>query len=144
MVNALELLGRKSPAVHSIEPDAPVLMAIERMAERGIGALLVMSDGELLGIVSERDYARKVILCGRSSSLTPVEQIMSAPVLTIGPDCSLRECMQLVTRYRVRHLPVVDADGQVLGVVSIGDLLCAVLEEQREASVELERSTHGQ
>ena len=124
MATVAQLLQQKSPAVHSIEPDAPVLAAIAMLAEHGIGALLVMEDQRLVGIISERDYARKVILCGRSSSDTPVSQIMSTPVLTVGPDQSTRECMELVTNYRVRHLPVVD-DGRLVGLVSIGDVVKA-------------------
>ncbi len=131
------LLQRKTQAIYSIEPDDPVLEAIQMMAEHSVGALLVMKGNELVGIVSERDYARKVILLGRSSSETPVWQIMSAPVLTVPPGQTVEECMQLMTDKRVRHLPVVE-HGKVLGVLSIGDLVRAVLEEQQRTISELE------
>ena len=120
------LLEDKGGAIHAIEPDKPVLDAIRLMADKYIGALLVMRGSQLLGIVSERDYARKVILKGRSSADTPVREIMSAQVLTVAPGDSVNHCMQLVTDKRVRHLPVVD-DGRVIGVVSIGDLVKAVI-----------------
>jgi CBS domain-containing protein len=108
------------------------------MAEKHIGALLVMQGLELVGIVSERDYSRKVVLLGRSSAETPVWQIMSAPVTTVTPAHTLTQCMQIVTDQRVRHLPVVDK-GRVLGVVSIGDLVKAVIEEQQQQIEQLER-----
>jgi CBS domain-containing protein len=125
------LLEDKGGAIHAIEPDKPVLEAIRLMADKYIGALLVMKGSQLLGIVSERDYARKVILKGRSSAETPVREIMSASVLTVAPGDSVNHCMKLMTDRRVRHLPVVDA-GRVLGVVSIGDLVKAVIEEQAQ------------
>jgi CBS domain-containing protein len=137
MTSLKHLLQRKAQAIYSIEPDDPVLEAIQQMAEHSVGALLVIKGNELVGIVSERDYARKVILLGRSSSETPVWQIMSAPVLTVRPDQTVQECMQLMTDRRVRHLPVVE-DGQVVGVLSIGDLVRAVLEEQQRTISELE------
>jgi CBS domain-containing protein len=108
------------------------------MAEHSIGALLVMEGERLVGVVSERDYARKVILLGYASSGTPVRQIMSSPVIMVRPDQTLRECMQLMTEKRVRHLPVVDRE-HVLGVLSIGDLVRATLEEQQQTIEELER-----
>jgi len=138
MATAMDVLAGKPRALHAIDPDDPVLEAIQLMAEHGIGALLVMKGGELHGIVSERDYARKVILLGRSSSDTPVWQIMSSPVLTVAPGSSVEHCMQLMTERRVRHLPVVDA-GAVIGMLSIGDLVRAVLEQQRRQISELEQ-----
>jgi len=138
MATAMDVLGGKPLVLYAIEPDEPVLEAIQLMAQHGVGALLVMSGNELQGIVSERDYARKVILLGRSSSDTPVWQIMSAPVLTVAPDNSIDHCMQLMTDRRVRHLPVVDA-GMVVGILSIGDLVRAVLEQQRRQISELEQ-----
>jgi CBS domain-containing protein len=137
MANVRHLLEHKTHAIYSIEPDDPVLEAIRLMAEHSIGALLVMKGSELVGIVSERDYARKVILRGHSSSETPVWQIMSAPVLTVRSDQTVQECMQLMTDRRVRHLPVVE-NGKVIGVLSIGDLVRAVLEEQQRTISELE------
>jgi CBS domain-containing protein len=132
------LLEDKGGAIHAIEPDKPVLDAIRLMAEKYIGALLVMKGSQLLGIVSERDYARKVILMGRSSAETPVREIMSASVLTVAPGDSVNHCMKLMTDRRVRHLPVVDA-GRVLGVVSIGDLVKAVIEDQAQELEHMQR-----
>ena len=142
MALVAELLKRKGHTIYSVEPDQPVLEAIRRMAEYGVGALLVMRDEQLLGVVSERDYARKVILKGRSSSDTPVRQIMSSPVITVRPNQTVAECMQLMTERRVRHLPVVRAD-RVVGVVSIGDLVRTVVEEQQQTIEQLEQYIHG-
>jgi CBS domain-containing protein len=137
MTVVAQLLKHKRDIIHSVDPEAPVLEAIRLMAEHGVGALLVMQGRQLVGVVSERDYARKVILKGRSSSETSVRQIMSSPVLTVGPTQSVRECMQIMTDKRVRHLPVVEGE-RVLGVLSIGDLVRAVLEEQQKTIEELE------
>jgi CBS domain-containing protein len=112
------------------------------MAEHSVGALLVMQDARLEGIVSERDYARKVILMGRSSSDTPVSQIMTTSVITVEPAFSAQQCMQLMTDRRVRHLPVV-AGGRVLGMLSIGDLVRAVLAEQAQTIEQLEHYIHN-
>ena len=131
------LLESKARTLHAIGPQAPVLEAVRLMAEHHIGALLVMRDGELLGIVSERDYARKVILLGRSSADTPVGQIMTSPVVTVTPSSTVSECMSLVTERRIRHLPVVEG-GRVTGIVSIGDLVKAVIAEQRQTIEQLE------
>jgi CBS domain-containing protein len=138
METAAQLLRHKGDVIHSVDPEAPVLDAIRLMAEHSIGALLVMEGERLVGVVSERDYARKVILLGYASSGTPVRQIMSSPVIMVRPDQTLRECMQLMTEKRVRHLPVVDRE-HVLGVLSIGDLVRATLEEQQQTIEELER-----
>lgn len=137
MQTAKHLLERKGSQIYSIGPEEPVLEAIQLMADKHVGALLVMRGAELVGIVSERDYARKVILLGRSSAETPVWQIMSSPVTTVTPTQTLNECMQIVTQQRVRHLPVVD-QGRVVGVVSIGDLVKAVIEEQQQQIEQLE------
>ncbi|WP_257385414.1 CBS domain-containing protein [Tahibacter caeni] len=136
------LLEGKGVQVYSVEPDQPVLQAIQSMADHHVGALLVMQGRELVGIVSERDYARKVILLGRSSAETPVWQIMSAPVETVAPDHSVDECMRLCTERRIRHLPVV-AQGEVVGVISIGDLVKAVIDEQAEELAQLQRYIAG-
>jgi CBS domain-containing protein len=141
MATARHLLDRKGRAVFSIGPDEPVLEAIRIMAERHVGALLVMKGEELIGIVSERDYARKVILKGRSSADTPVSQIMSAPVVTVSLSNSVQECMQLMTTRRLRHLPVVEGK-KVVGMVSIGDLVKAVMEEQQQTIEQLESYIH--
>ena len=141
MATARHLLDRKGRAIFSIKPEEPVLEAIRLMAEHHVGALLVMKGDELVGIVSERDYARKVILKGRSSADTPVAQIMSSPVVTVSMSNSVQECMQLMTARRLRHLPVVDGR-KVLGVVSIGDLVKAVMEEQQQTIEQLESYIH--
>src|ERR1044072_2424954 len=141
MASVRDLLDSKGMAIYSIGPDDPVLDAIKAMAERHVGALLVMKAGELVGIVSERDYARKVILLGRSSSDTPVGQIMSSPVHPVTPKRSIEDCMRLMTERRVRHLPVVE-NGRVIGVISIGDLVKAVIEDQRQTIEQLEDYIH--
>jgi len=136
------LLESKGSAIYSIEPHKPMLDAIRVMAERTIGALLVMDGGQLLGIVSERDYARKVILKGRSSADTAVRDIMTAPVLTVAPGDSVNHCMKLMTEKRVRHLPVADG-GRVIGMLSIGDLVKAVIDDQAEQLEHLQRYIAG-
>ena len=137
-----QLLEAKAPEVFAIGPDAPVIDAIRLMAEKRIGALLVMQAGTLAGIVSERDYARKIVLQGRSSRDTPVRDIMTADVVSIGLDDTTDRCMQLVTDRRIRHLPVLDG-GSVLGVVSIGDLVKAVIEDQQLELDQLQRYIVG-
>jgi CBS domain-containing protein len=125
------LLGSKGHDVLAIAPDASVLDAIKLMAEKSIGALLVMTDEQLVGIVTERDYARKVILKDRSSHDTQVREIMTADVLTTTQNHSVQHCMNQMTERRIRHLPVVD-DARVVGLISIGDLVKAVIAEQQE------------
>lgn len=136
------LLEVKGSAVYTITPESPVLDAIRQMAERGIGALLVMRNGELAGIVTERDYARKVILKGRSSKDTPVAEIMSATPISVDPGATVDECMRLCTDQRVRHLPVMD-NARVVGVVSIGDLVKAVIDDQALEIDQLQRYIAG-
>ncbi len=126
-----QVLEAKSAEVIAIGPDAPVIDAIRVMAERRIGSLLVMEGPKLIGIVSERDYARKVVLQGRSSKDTPVRDIMTSEVQTVAPGDSTDLCMELVTNSRIRHLPVME-DGAVIGVLSIGDLVKAVIEMQKQ------------
>lgn len=133
-----QLLEAKAPEVFSIGPDAPVLDAVRLMAEKHIGALLVMEAERLVGILSERDYARKVVLQGRSSRDTPVRDIMTSDVVTVRPNETSDHCMQVVTERRVRHLPVLDGD-RVVGVVSIGDLVKAVIEDQQLELDQLQR-----
>jgi len=132
------LLALKGSTVWSIGPQAPVLEAIRLMADKHIGALLVVQDGELVGIVSERDYARKVILKGHSSAELPVSEIMSSPVTTVSPDETVHRCMEIITEKRIRHLPVVERN-MLVGMVSIGDLVKAVIEEQQQTIDHLER-----
>jgi CBS domain-containing protein len=132
------LLESKAPEVYAIGPDEPVLEAIKLMADKRIGALLVIQGGRLVGIVSERDYARKVVLQGRASATTPVRDIMSGDVVRVGLTDTTDHCMQLVTDKRIRHLPVCDGDA-VLGVISIGDLVKAVIEDQQVEIDQLQR-----
>ena len=142
MISVRQLLDRKGREVFSIDPGAAVLDAVRMMADRHVGALLVMQGDNLSGIISERDYARKVILMGRSSADTPVRDIMSSPVLTVSLDTSVQECMQLMTDRHVRHLPVMDG-GRVVGMVSIGDLVKAVIAEQQQQIEQLESYIHS-
>jgi len=142
MINLHQLLDRKGRAIFSVDPAAPVLEAIRLMAEREVGALLVMQGETLHGIVSERDYARKVILLGRSSASTPVHDIMTSPVITVSPDTTVQACMQLMTDKRVRHLPVLEG-GRVIGMVSIGDMVKAVIAEQQQHIEQLESYIHS-
>jgi signal-transduction protein with cAMP-binding, CBS, and nucleotidyltransferase domain len=132
------LLATKGNDIFAIAPEAPVLEAIKHMAERGVGALLVMRGEQLVGIVSERDYARKVILQGHSSAQTAVSEIMSSPVLTVEPETDVFDCMRMCTDSRVRHLPVVQGN-RVLGVISIGDLVKEVISAQAEQIDQLQR-----
>ena len=143
MLLVKHLLARKGREIWSVDAGEPVLAAIQMMADRRVGALPVLRDGHLAGIVSERDYARKVILLGRSSAETPVWQIMSSPVVTVGPEERVRRCMEIMTEQRIRHLPVVGADGAMAGVISIGDLVRAVIEEQQETIEQLEKFIVG-
>ena len=123
------LLRAKSPAVWSISPEATVYRAIEMMSEKQVGALIVLSGGQLAGIISERDYARKVILRGRNSHETQVREIMSTPVLYVNPKQTVDECMQLMTTRRIRHLPVLEGE-TVIGMLSIGDLVNWIVQSQ--------------
>lgn len=142
MLQARHLLDDKGHEIYAIGPDDPVLAAIRAMAERGIGALLVLRGDQLAGIVSERDYARNIILKGRSSADTPVRDIMVADVVTVAPTDSVETCMRLCTEHRVRHLPVLE-DGKVIGVLSIGDLVKAVISEQSAQIEHLQRYIAG-
>ncbi len=137
-----QLLDGKGRALYAVAPEDPVLEAIRTMAERHVGALLVMKGEELVGIVSERDYARKVILLGRSSHDTPVSQIMSSPVHTVSPDKTVEDCMRIMTERRIRHLPVVERN-RVIGVISIGDLVKAVIQAQQQTIEQLESYIHS-
>ena len=136
------LLEGKGRAVYAVEPQAAVLDAIRLMAEHHVGALVVMRGATLEGIISERDYARKVILRGRSSAETAVRDIMSSPVLTVSLETSVQGCMQLMTDRHVRHLPVLDG-GRVIGMVSIGDIVKAVIAEQQQQIAQLESYIHS-
>ena len=131
------IMKDKSGVVWSTSPNVSVYEAIEVMAERQVGALVVMEGRELVGILSERDYARKIILQGRSSKETLVKEIMSSPVLCVSPRHTVGECMRVITDNRIRHLPVMDG-GSVVGVVSIGDLVNCVITEQERTIRHLE------
>ncbi|KLD69988.1 CBS domain-containing protein [Xanthomonas pisi] len=138
MQTVRQLLGTKQVEVFAVAADAAVIEAIRLMAEKGIGAVLVMDGERLVGIVSERDYARKVVLRDRSSATTSVAEIMSAQVVTVSPSETVDRCMQLMTDGRFRHLPVVE-NGRVQGVISIGDLVKAVIEMQQRDIDQLQR-----
>jgi CBS domain-containing protein len=137
-----QLLDNKGHQVHSIEPGASVIDAIRSMANNHVGALLVMDGAVLLGIVSERDYARKVILRGKSSGTTAVREIMTTPVISLPPESDVDTAMRKMTEQRIRHLPVVRND-VVVGVVSIGDLVKAVIDEQQHTIENLEHYIKG-
>ncbi|MDQ3287680.1 MAG: CBS domain-containing protein [Pseudomonadota bacterium] len=138
MRNVRHLLEAKASEVFAIDPEAPVIDAVRVMADKHIGALLVMDGGRLAGILSERDYARKIVLQGRSSANTAVREIMTADVITVSPEDTCDHCMQLVTNRRIRHLPVMAGD-EVIGVLSIGDLVKAVIEDQQVELDQLQR-----
>jgi CBS domain-containing protein len=136
------LLEIKGHAVYAVAPDATVYDAVRQMAVENVGALLVMSGDTLVGIVSERDYARKVVLKDRSSKSMPVDDIMTPSVITVGIDATVDECMRLCTDSRLRHLPVLDGTA-VVGVISIGDLVKAVISAQRDTINQLESYITG-
>jgi CBS domain-containing protein len=138
MAKVAQLLGDKVARVIAIAPDEPVLAAIHLMAECSVGAVLVMRGEELVGILSERDYARKIIIKGRSSAETAVWEIMSSPVTTVSAEDSVNTCMMLMTERKIRHLPVVQGT-RVIGVLSIGDLVKHVMEEQQREIAQLQQ-----
>jgi CBS domain-containing protein len=131
-ITVSQVLRAKGHGFHAVGPEATAYDALEIMAEKNVGALLVIENGELAGVFSERDYARKVILKGKSSKNTKVRELMSSPPITVGTQTSLRECMVLMTEHHVRHLPVM-SNGVLLGVLSIGDVVNAVISEQATA-----------
>jgi CBS domain-containing protein len=138
MHNIRDILLKKGTTVWHASPDETVLEAIRRMAEQNVGALLVLEDDQLVGFFSERDYSRKVILQGLRSEDTPVRTVMTTPVLTISPDATVQQGLSIMSEKFVRHLPVTDDSG-VIGVVSIGDLVKAVIEDQEALIEQLER-----
>ena len=142
MLQVKHLLDEKGRSVYSIAPGETVRAALRVMAERGVGALLVMDKAALVGVISERDYARKVVLNNRTSNDTTVAEVMTTAVVSVSPEDSVDTCMRLCTDSRVRHLPVVDG-GKVLGVLSIGDLVKAVISEQGEQIEQLHRYIAG-
>ena len=142
MKTVRQLLQAKQSGVYTIEPDAPVIAALHLMAEHGIGALPVVADGRLAGILSERDYARKIVLQGRSSHDTRVSEIMTAHVVCVGPQQTVQECMVLMTEKRIRYLAVIE-DGKLTGLLSIGDLVKETISEQQFVIAQLESYIHG-
>jgi len=138
------LIGKKGGQVWSVESTASVYDAIVMMAEKGVGALPVIDQGKLLGIVSERDYARKIILMGRSSRTTTVGEIMVSPPITVTADCSVDEAMRTMTQHRVRHLPVLNRSGRALGIVSIGDCVKWVITSHEKTIEQLHSYIAGQ
>ena len=143
MTAVADLLKSKGDAaVHSIGPDDSVFDALERMADKGIGALLVLQGDAIVGIVTERDYARKIALKGRTSALTLVRDVMTTSVMSIKPTQTSEECMALMTNNRLRHLPVVD-HGRLVGLISIGDLVKDIISEQKFVIEQLEHYISG-
>ena len=136
------LLEAKGGELISIQPDASVLDAIKLMAEKGIGSLVVTEGDSLKGIVTERDYARKVIIKGRSSDSTAISEIMTTDVVTASSDQTVQQCMAIMTKMKCRHLPVVD-DGHLVGMISIGDLVQAIIADQQEEIEQLEHYISG-
>ena len=136
------ILEAKGNAIWSIEPSASVYDAIHMLAEKEIGALLVMTKDQLVGIISERDYARQIILKERSSEGTKVEEIMTKNVFHVQPDDEIKDCMTLMTEHHIRHLPVIE-DNKVVGMISIGDLVRAVIAQQQSTINELEKYISG-
>ncbi len=137
MLTVKQLLDQKGYQVWSIAPDDTVFDALKLMAEKNIGALVVIEDGKMVGILSERDYARKVILEGKSSMNTPVETIMTDKVIYVGPEQSLEDCMAIMTDKHIRHLPVYE-EQQLLGLISIGDVVKAVISQKEYVIEQLE------
>lgn len=142
MTRVKDILDVKGREIWSIGPDASVYDAMKHMADKGVGSLMVMESGKLIGLISERDYARKVILKGRSSRTTQVREIMTADVLYAQPEQNIEECMALMTEKRVRHLPVIEQD-RLVGVISIGDLVKSIITEQKFVIEQLERYIKG-
>ena len=136
-----QLLEAKGREVHSIAPDARVFDALKLMADKSVGALIVMEGGRIVGILSERDYARKVILHGKSSHDIQVRDIMTSKIITVHPGQTVEECMGLMTEKRIRHLPVTEGE-RLIGVLSIGDLVKEVIAEQRQTIEQLESYIH--
>jgi CBS domain-containing protein len=136
-----QLLDAKGREVHTITPDARVFDALKLMADKGVGALIVTEGGRIAGVISERDYARKVILHGKSSHELKVRDIMTSKVITVHPGQTVEECMVLMTEKRIRHLPVTEGD-RLIGVLSIGDLVKEVIAEQQQTIHELESYIH--
>jgi CBS domain-containing protein len=137
------LRSKADPTVHTVVPTSSVFDALKLMAEKNIGALLIMEGETIVGMLSERDYARKIVLMGRSSKETPVRDVMTCPVMYVGPQQSTEECMALMTEKRLRHLPVLDG-GKLIGLISIGDLVKDIISEQNFVIEQLQCYISGQ
>jgi CBS domain-containing protein len=137
------LLQSKGTQVYSVTPETKVFDAIQMMAEKNVGALVVLADDRVVGIFSERDYTRKVVLHGKSSKDTEVRELLSTPVISAGPGSSVEECMRLMTTYRVRHLPILEGE-KLVGVISIGDLVNWTISAQSTAIHQLQNYIAGQ
>ncbi len=135
-ITVRSVLKVKGGVVWSVQPETAVYDAVKLMAEKDIGALVVVSGEKLAGMFSERDYARKLVLHGKSSRETRVDEVMSAPVVTVGPDQTVQQCMHIMTHHRIRHLPVLE-DEALIGVVSIGDLVNSIISAQAETIQQL-------
>ena len=142
MTTIAQLLNAKGNQIWSVEPKATIFEALEIMSEKEIGALLVMEDGKLTGIFSERDYARKVILKGKSSKETPVGELMTKKVFYIDPQKTINDCMAMMTAKRIRHVPVIE-DNQVMGIITIGDVVNQIISEQEVTINHLENYITG-
>ncbi|MGA2742558.1 MAG: CBS domain-containing protein [Bryobacteraceae bacterium] len=142
METVRSMLGHKGSEIFSLPPEATVYEAVAMMADKSVGALLVVSGGKLAGIVSERDYARKVILKGKHSHEMRVQEIMTSPVFTISPGDSVEDCMRVITAHRVRHLPVMEGDA-ILGIISIGDVVRTIISTQAHAIDQLSGYIEG-
>ncbi|HXS42709.1 MAG TPA: CBS domain-containing protein [Stellaceae bacterium] len=142
MTTVRRVLGAKPPNVWTIDPDATVFEAIAKMAEKDVGSMVVMEGGRLLGLITERHYARNVALKGKTSPAIPVKDIMERHVIYVRPEQTVEECMALMTEKRVRHLPVIES-GKVIGIVSIGDLVKSVIADQQFVIEQLEHYVHG-
>jgi len=142
MKNAGDILRGKGTQTYTTDPGSTVFQALEQMADKDVGALLVFDGDRMVGLISERDYARKVILKNKVSKDTPVADIMSTEMVTVSPSTDLETCMQLITEHRVRHLPVVE-DGRVVGIVSIGDIVKGIIEHKEFIITQLEKYIKG-
>lgn len=142
MTTVRNILQTKGPEVWSVEPETPVMNALKIMDEKNIGALIVARGGTLLGILSERDYARKLVLRGKSTNDSRVQDLMTPVVVTVTPDQSMDRCMELMTSKRVRHLPVVENE-KLIGLISIGDVVKAVISEKEDLIKHLENYITG-
>lgn len=142
METVRSMLGHKGSDIYWVTPEATVYEAVAMMADKSVGALLVLSGGKLSGIVSERDYARKVILKGKHSHEIQVSEIMTSPVYTVSPGHSVEDCMRVITAHRIRHLPVIEGDALV-GIISIGDLVRSIISAQAHAIDQLSGYIEG-